>query len=161
MAGVHQASLLQYQGISNIPEVVFESHRIDGEITIKSGYNWESPYFTESSSVHSEKEVSLDGDSHFEQMVELFLPFSDHDQTYLQTLRERMRFVVDLIDRDGNRRLVGTKKEPLNILHTFSTQKGIGGRKGTVILLQGNTTERAYFYNPTGTELEYTSGSGI
>jgi hypothetical protein len=160
MGGLYQAAILHTKGIAYVPEIVYATHRIDGEVQLNAGYNWETPYFTDGATGFSEIEKPVNGDNTFENTVELFLPFSDHSELYLQTLRERKKYIVDLIDKDGNRRLVGTQKEPLSITHTFNTQKSATGRKGTIVVLKGISNNRAYFYSPASLELVYTSGSG-
>jgi len=158
--GIYSAKLLHNIGVQRIPDVVFGTHRIDGAVVLNSGYAWEAPYFTESTANWTEQEKPMGTDSVFVQRVELLIPLHDHDGIYEQIVRERKRYLIDLTDRDGNRRLVGTKLQPLQLVHKFETERDPSGRKATVLVFEGETNERAYFYAPDAVELDYSSGSG-
>ena len=158
--GVHRALILDHDGVSDTPDVVFGTHRIDGPITVASGYAWEEDYFTEHTAGHSETETIQKGDNAWTQRVEMFSPLTDGASIKGQVDHERRRYVIDCIDRNGQRRLVGTKEQPLRLVHSYTTNADPAGRKGTIMVFEGVTTERAYFYDPDASELEYTSGSG-
>ncbi len=158
--GIYTASILDKEGVVEIPDVVYGTHRIDGAVTVDTDYAWESDYYTEDSIGHSESEKPQSGDNIWLQRVEMFSPLTDAESIKTQVDHERKRFIIDCIDRNGRRRLVGTKEQPLKLVHTYTTSLMPEGRKGTVMVFEGLTSERAYFYDPTATALQYSSGSG-
>lgn len=147
--GVESIALLHSDGVHTAYEVTYINHTVDSAVVVNSGYAWINDlYFTPYTANYEEREVDLEGDNAWQVRIECFRPYTDEDDIYAETLRERKRYLADCVDKDGRRRLVGNENEFLTLKQTFSTGSKPGDRKGTVYVLEGTFRNRPPFYSP-------------
>lgn len=147
--GMQEISIVEFFNVATVPDIWFGTHKITEAVVLESGAAWmEDFYFTPFTANYKEKENLANGTNTFDVTVECFYPKHDADSVYFLTQLERKRFIIDCIDKDGNRRLVGTKEQPLEFVQTYETGSKPGDKKGHALVFAANLGNRPPFYAP-------------
>lgn len=124
--------------------------RLTQEVVLAGAVEWSETEFTEGTARYTERKVNENGDSYWECAIAMLRPKGE--ETWLQQLNEghELRFIADITDHDGQRRLIGTRDEGLLFDISYDTKLWWGDRKEEAIVLTGRFRQRPPFYAPAG-----------
>ncbi|GAB3550632.1 hypothetical protein [Spirosoma fluminis] len=111
--------------------------------TFYSGYRWFDCYGTEGTKAFSEDEQTTDNGPIWNVTVNAFLPGDSAERRQQLAELVRHRFVVEIIDNNGQRRRVGSKLENLELSYEFKTGAAAGDRQGATLSFKGQLTQPA------------------
>jgi hypothetical protein len=124
---------------------------IDGtvhlEVTLKPGGRWYDIYSTEGTINFKDASQTSDHGDYFAKSLEAFAP---KDSTELVDAANRFRnrpLIIDLIDNNGTRKLIGTIDEPMYVSTSFDSKTQVSERAGTALSFTGSGRLRSPIYN--------------
>lgn len=128
--------------------------KVTEAVVLANNIEWMATEFTQGTAYYGEKLVNEDGDNAWDVTVAILRPKGEYE--WLAKLQEgyMLKFVADVVDMNGHRRLVGNEREALTFGIAYDTKRWFGERNEELITLSGRLRERPPFYEPA------TSGSG-
>jgi len=108
---------------------------------------WQNPTHILGSAVMTEKSVRVNGDLFWDVRVSFGIP--DNSDVSLAIGQDvRKRYVADVTDNNGNRRLVGTPEDPLTIDVDGQSGDAPPALNGQMVVLTARLRNRPPFYAP-------------
>jgi len=154
-AGIASAFLIHHIDIGSFPDKLYDEHKLDGEVIILPTGEWIPIYQAADGCQFTQEEQTVKGDSVWKLTFDFFIPSSNEDFSYYQTHAHGRKVVIDFTDRDGVRKIAGTKEEPLRITQQFKTQRTMAQLKGCQFRAEGICSQQAYFYDPDTPAIVY------
>lgn len=145
LGGIYSFKFIPVTDVQSIPSTL--NGAIHNEVNIKTNTRWYEGYCTiETMNFSDNQEDSDHGAFHTKE----FLGIVPKDRPELIDLFNGMknkRFILDLVDNNGTRKLVGTVEEPLNFSSGFDTKANIAGRNEYKISFKGQGVAKSPIYN--------------
>lgn len=146
--GLKEFKFIPVRAVASIPDTDFETNTVTAAPTLETDGQWFSGYFAEHSGGYGETKKEPGGDVWFDCKMVGFYPAASADtmNPMLQNMNDR--YILDITDKQGNRRLVGTLQEPLDMAYEFMTRTSNAERKGVAFVFSGGLCSPAPFYAP-------------
>lgn len=120
---------------------------IHNDVAMKPGGRWFDVYCTEESIDFKDVQSDSDHGDFFNKTVTGFIPKDRADAIeFVEALKNRP-IIIDLLDNNEVRKLVGTVEEPMYFKSSFESKDQVSGRAGTTITFSGSGIKRSPIYN--------------
>ncbi len=117
-------------------------------INVAGGAQWFTAYITQGTLFYKEdKNKTVHGNPYNRSLVG-FVPKDTEELAELFDEMGDVRFLIDCLDNNGKRKLVGSLDSPLVFASLMSSGEAPEGRNGHQLTFSGNASHKAYFYDP-------------
>lgn len=117
-------------------------------VELKANAAWyELPYSIETLGFKDEQQESEHGAYYTKQITAIVPQHNDEKNNFLSVM-DNERFIVDCLDNNGKRRLVGTIAEPMQLKKMADTKNNVAGRNEYQLTFTGTGTQLSPFYYP-------------
>lgn len=112
-------------------------------VSFLGGYDWLSGYATMQSLAYTEEPKTDDNGTYYDLTIAGFIPGDKPELEQVLADMEQQRHLVVLKDPAGILRLVGTDKQPLTFLASYSSGAARSDQKGYTFKFSGTSSVRA------------------
>jgi hypothetical protein len=133
------------ESIQAIPETI--GGTIHAEVTLQAGTRWMDCRCTEESMNYKEDPQESDHGSYFYKEFSAFIPKERPETVDFLNANKNRRFILDITDNNGSRRLVGTREEPMYFRSSHDTKDKVSGINGNRIVFYGDGEFKSPFYD--------------
>lgn len=145
VGGNYRLRIAYVEKVQEVPATV--DGAIHHDVVMKAGGRWFDIYCSEGSIDFKDAQAESDHGGFFNKTVSGFIPKDRADVVeFVEALKNRP-VIIDLIDNNEVRKLVGTLEEPMYFTASFESKDQTAGRAGTSITFTGACIKRSPIYN--------------
>lgn len=122
-------------------------HVITTPVILKTDKRWFSAYATMGTIGYTEASEQTANGGLFKRQLVAIIPKDDKDKAKLFNKMRNQRFIVDYVDSNGLRKLIGSLEEPVFFSSTQNTKTEMPGRNEHSISFYGTGTHKAFIYD--------------
>lgn len=145
LGGVNTLKFIPVAGVASIAPVL--GGAIHTGVVLNDNYAWyELPFTLETMGFKDEGQPSENGTFYNKQIVGI-VPKHNAEKINFLSNTDNVKFIVDCLDNNGIRRLVGTVAEPLILIVSADTKTSVAGRNEYLLTFTGSGTALSPVYN--------------
>ena len=144
LGGNYRIKYAFVEDIAEIPEP--HAGAIHSEVVMKAGTRWYEVYCTEASMQFKDAQEDSEHGASFVKELTGFVPKEREELNEALDALKNRRCVLDVIDNNNTRKLVGTISEPLYFSSSSDSKESTSGRNGTAISWKGPGTKKSPIY---------------
>jgi len=127
-----EADILSMPGYAAVPATLADYGTLSGNITCKPGKYFKQLYATPDTGKIDDNKIEGNDSNGFESIYEFFFPKQSAESIGFQRIAGTTKFVVVVLENDGNKRVLGSKPKQPAVLASVAgtTDVASGGGKG-------------------------------
>jgi hypothetical protein len=145
VGGIIRFNFIPVQDVDSI--VMPVNNKVLEPLEVKEGKRWYCAYATLGTIGYTEEQSDTDNGGIFKRKFTAICPQDNDEMTDTLNAMRNQRFIIDYMDANGLRKLVGTIEEPLFFTSTLNTKTDMRGRNEHVISFYGDASHKAYVYD--------------
>lgn len=145
IGGANKLRFVPVSGIASIPSIY--AGAIQSTVVLKAGYRWYDCYCTLGSLYYKDEQQDGEHGVSFKKEVGGSVPRPTDDLIEVFSTMDNGRFVLDVTDNNGHRRLIGTVEEPMYFKRMADTKAAPADKNEYRLLFSGAGTTESPGYN--------------
>jgi hypothetical protein len=145
LGGVFRFRFLPVEEVNEIPETL--EGAVHHEVDVLPGGRWRDGYCTAYTMSFKDEQVESEQGSYHQKEFSGLVPKERPELVDLfNSMRDR-KFILDVFDNNGTRRLVGTVDEPMYCVVASDSKNAVAERNEHKVVFRGVGVLRSPFYN--------------
>lgn len=136
---------LEIKGVSVIPPTVRAT--IWNAVELVDGYRWQKGYGTEGTMSFKDEPANSENGGYHKKIFSANVPKDRPEINDLFNSMQNKKFILQIMDANGLKKLIGTIDEPLTFKSGYDTKANFQGRAEYQISFEGEGVDKSPFYN--------------